>query len=138
MLDTQQRARIINSASGETGLGRGRKKCGLGRGHEKDGGKRSLIAHGLKQTALFKICSRPGCETSVKKATAKYCSIRCCALDPSRKERLRRQARRAPIIPLAHQLPLMFQVHRDIEASLDDRTFGREDIPAGLQRLRAV
>jgi hypothetical protein len=97
-----------------------------------------LIAHGLKQTALFKICSRPGCETSVKKATAKYCSIRCCALDPSRKERLRRQARRAPIIPLAHQLPLMFQVHRDIEASLDDRTFGREDIPAGLQRLRAV
>jgi hypothetical protein len=32
----------------------------------------------------------------------------------------------------------MFQVHRDIEASLDDRTFGREDIPAGLLRLRAV
>jgi hypothetical protein len=32
----------------------------------------------------------------------------------------------------------MFQVHRDIEASLDDRIFGREDIPAGLQRLRAV
>jgi hypothetical protein len=98
----------------------------------------SLIAHGLKQAALLKICARPGCEAPVKKVTAKYCSIRCCAIDPSRKERLRRQARRAPIIPLAHQLPLIFQVHRDIEASLDDRTFGREDIPAGLQRLRAV
>ena len=97
-----------------------------------------MIAHGFKQTGSLKICARPECEASVKKATAKYCSIRCCALDPSRKERLRRQARRAPIIPLAHQLPLMFQVHRDIAASLDDRTFSREDIPAGLQRLRAV
>ena len=58
-------------------------------------------------------------------------------MDPSRKERLRRQARRAPIVPLAHQLSIIFQVHRDIEASLDDRSFGREDIPAGLQRLRA-
>ena len=96
------------------------------------------IAHGFRQIAPLKICARLGCEASVKKATAKYCSIRCCAMDPVRQERLRRQARRAPIIPLAHQLPLMFQVHRDIEASLDDRSFGREDIPAGLQRLRAV
>jgi hypothetical protein len=96
------------------------------------------IAHGLKQTVSLKVCARPGCEATVKKATAKYCSISCCAKDPGRQERLRRQARRAPIIPLAHQLPLMFGVHRDIEASLDDRTFGREDIPAGLQRLRAV
>jgi len=32
----------------------------------------------------------------------------------------------------------MFQVHPDIEASLDERTVGRDDIPAGLQRLRAV
>ncbi len=95
------------------------------------------IAHGLKQTAPLKICARPGCEASVKKTTAKYCSISCCAMDPSRQERLRRQARRAPIVPLAHQLSIIFQVHRDIEASLDDRTFGREDIPAGLQRLRA-
>jgi len=59
-------------------------------------------------------------------------------MDPNRKERLRRQARRAPIVPLAHQLSIIFQVHPDIEASLDERTFGREDIPAGLQRLRAV
>ena len=96
------------------------------------------IAHGFsRQTAPLKICARPGCEAAVKKATAKYCSIRCCATDPSRQERLRRQARRAPIVPLAHQLSIMFQVHADIEASLDGRTFAREDIPAGLQRLRA-
>jgi hypothetical protein len=96
------------------------------------------IARGLKQTTPLKICARPGCGASVKKATARYCSIRCCAIDPSRQERLRRQARRAPIVPLAHQLSLIFQVHPDIEASLDERTLGREDIPAGLQRLRAV
>ena len=95
------------------------------------------VAHGFKQTAPLKICARPGCAAPVKKATAKYCSISCCALDPDRHERLRRQARRAPIVPLAHQLSMMFQVHADIEASLDGRTFGREDIPAGLQRLRA-
>jgi hypothetical protein len=95
------------------------------------------VAHGLKQAAPLKVCARPGCVATVKKATAKYCSIPCCALDPNRQERLRRQARRAPIVPLAHQLSMMFQVHSDIEASLDGRTFGREDIPAGLQRLRA-
>ncbi|TME22712.1 MAG: threonine--tRNA ligase [Chloroflexi bacterium] len=59
-------------------------------------------------------------------------------MDPSRQERLRRQARRAPIVPLAHQLSIIFQVHPDIEASLDERTLGRADIPAGLQRLRAI
>jgi hypothetical protein len=96
------------------------------------------VAHGFtKQTAPLKICARPGCEAAVKKATAKYCSRRCCTIDPSRQERLRRQARRAPIVPLAHQLSLIFQVHSDIEALLDGRSFGREDIPAGLQRLRA-
>jgi hypothetical protein len=96
------------------------------------------IAHGFsKPPTPFKVCARPGCDALVKKATAKYCSIRCCAMDPSRQERLRRQARRAPIVPLAHQLSMMFQVHSDIEASLDGRSFGREDIPAGLQRLRA-
>jgi len=96
------------------------------------------IAHGFKQIAPLKICARPDCGASVKKVTAKYCSIRCCAIDPSRQERLRRQARRAPIVPLAHQLSIIFQVHPDIEASLDERTLSQDDIPAGLQRLRAV
>jgi hypothetical protein len=58
-------------------------------------------------------------------------------MDPSRQERLRRQARRAPIVPLAHQLSMIFQVHADIETLLDNRSFAREDIPAGLQRLQA-
>jgi hypothetical protein len=52
-------------------------------------------------------------------------------------ERLRRQARRAPIVPLAHQLSMVFQVHQDMEASLDERALAREDVPGGLQRLRA-
>src|SRR5438270_4340597 len=96
------------------------------------------VARFLKHIAPFKVCARPGCQASVKKATAKYCSISCCALDPDRQERLRRQARRAPIVPLAHQLSIIFQIHADIESSLDERTLGREDTPAGLQRLRAV
>jgi hypothetical protein len=128
MLDTLRAASIINNALGET------VSAGTGEKLEETLG----IAHGFKQTAPLKICARPGCAASVKKATAKYCSIRCCAIDPNRQERLRRQARRAPIVPLAHQLSIIFQVHPDIEASLDERTLGREDIPAGLQRLRAV
>src|ERR1700730_18411318 len=96
------------------------------------------IAHGYRQIAPIKITARPGCEAAVKKTPDKYCSIGCCAMAPVRQERLRRQARRAPIVPLAHQLSIMFQVHPDIEASLDERTLGRDDIPAGLQRLRAV
>jgi len=92
----------------------------------------------LKQTISLKVCARPGCEALVKKVTAKYCSISCCATDPNRQERLRRQARRAPILPLAHQLSMIFQVHSDIEGSIDDRLVNREDVPAGLQRLRAV
>ena len=110
---------------------------GIGRYRIKGIGDRE-VAYGLKQTAPLKVCARPGCEALVKKTTAKYCSIGCCAADPNRQERLRRQARRAPILPLAHQLSIIFQVHSDIEASLDDRVMSREDVPAGLQRLRAV
>jgi hypothetical protein len=32
---------------------------------------------------------------------------------------------------------MVFQVHQDMEASLDERTLSREDVPGGLQRLRA-
>src|SRR5438067_13263224 len=94
------------------------------------------VANGLKQAAPPRICARPGCCASVKKATAKYCSISCCAIDPSRQERLRRQARRAPIIPLAHQLSIIFLVHPDIDASVDEQTLGPADLPAALRRLR--
>src|SRR5919108_6681632 len=111
MLDTKEVASIINSASGETVSAETEKKGTV------------EVAQGLKQTAPLKICARPGCDVTVKKATARYCSIRCCALDPSRQERLRRQARRAPIVPLAHQLSMIFQVHADIETLLDNRSF---------------
>jgi hypothetical protein len=90
----------------------------------------------LKQAAQFKSCAHPGCDRPVNKATARYCSIRCCALDPVRQERLRNQARRGRIVPLAHQLSIIFQVHPDMEAALDGSNT-REDVPAGLQRLRA-
>ncbi len=86
----------------------------------------------VKQAAQRKICARLGCDTLVKKPTAKYCSIRCCALDPARQERLRVRARRAPIVPMAHQLSIVFQVHSDFESSLDNRFQEREGIPAGL------
>ena len=92
----------------------------------------------MKSFASLKRCACPGCENPVKKATARYCSIRCCAQDPVRQERLRRRARGALVVPLAHQLSISFQVHPDIESPLDDRTLSREDVPAGLQRLRAV
>ena len=91
----------------------------------------------LNENGDGKRCATPGCDKPVKKSTARYCSIRCCAKDPVRIERLRRQARRAPIVPLAHQLSMVFQVHQDMEASLDERTLSREDVPGGLQRLRA-
>jgi len=93
---------------------------------------------GLKDVDSAKLCASPSCQRPVKKPTARYCSIRCCAQDPVRKERLRRQARRAPIVPLAHQLAMTFTAHPDIEVWLDTQGFTREDIPAGLQRLRAV
>ncbi len=95
-------------------------------------------ARRLKATGSVKLCASPACEHPVKKPTARYCSIRCCAQDPVRKERLRRQARRAPIVPLAHQLSMTFKAHPDIEVWLDTQLLSREDIPAGLQRLRAV
>lgn len=91
----------------------------------------------MKAAQPIKTCSRAGCTNLVKKSTARYCSIGCCAQDPVRKERLRRQARRAPIVPLAHQLSLTFKANPDLEAWLMERLPSGEGIPAGLQRLRA-
>ena len=84
-----------------------------------------------------RICARRGCGTAVKKPTAKYCSVRCCAIDPERHERLRAQARRASARPLtmAHQLSL--SVAFDPEAQLAQLCQGREDAPAGMSRLAA-
>jgi len=41
-------------------------------------------------------------------------------------------------VPLAHQLSLTFKANPDLEAWLMERLPSGEEIPAGLQRLRAV
>src|SRR5438105_4486988 len=92
---------------------------------------------GLAST-VHRTCARRGCTALVKKRTAKYCSISCCAIDPERHERLRNQARRAGAHPLAmtRQLSLGFPVSRfDPEAQLAQLCEGREDVPAGMSRL---
>src|SRR5437867_283886 len=98
-----------------------------GRGREND---QASVAH--------RICARRGCGAQVKKRTAKYCSIRCCAIDPERHERLRMQSRRASQRPLsmAHQLSIGFPaLGFDAEAHLEALCEGREDVPAGMSRL---
>jgi hypothetical protein len=85
-------------------------------------------------------CARRGCDQLVKKATAKYCSVRCCTIDPERIERLRAQARRANTRPLAmsRQLTLTLQNKGfDPEAELAQLCQEREDLPAGMSRLVA-
>jgi hypothetical protein len=85
-----------------------------------------------------RVCARRGCGMCVKKRTAKYCSVQCCAIDPERLERLRTQARRGNARPLAmsHQLSLTMPAPAyDPEALLAN--LEREDIPRGMSRLIA-
>jgi hypothetical protein len=86
-----------------------------------------------------KTCARRGCFTEVKKPTAKYCSRRCCSLDPERLEKLRTQARRAgnrPVLPMARQLHLSFTAGAaNPEELLNVLCQGREDVPGGMSRL---
>jgi|SRR5437879_2148343 len=89
-------------------------------------------------THRLRICARPGCTETVKKPTAKYCSVRCCAVDPERHERLREQARRSartPVLPLVRQLAIAFGEGSNPEEMLSVLCQGREDAPAGLRRL---
>ena len=86
----------------------------------------------------YRLCARRGCGVTVKKRTAKYCSIRCCAIDPERHERLRIQSRRAHAapLPMSRQLTLGLQTGVfDPEAQLAELCEGREDVPAGMSRL---
>jgi len=86
-----------------------------------------------------KVCARRGCSAAVKKPTAKYCSVRCCSVDPERLEKLRTQARRAgnrPVLPMAHQLKLSFGgSSSNPEELLNSLCQGREDVPGGMSRL---
>jgi hypothetical protein len=89
-------------------------------------------------SGVHRECARRGCGMSVKKRTAKYCSIQCCAIDPERLERLRTQARRGSARPLAmsHQLSMSLQAQAyNPEAQLAN--LEREDIPLGMSRMIA-
>jgi len=88
----------------------------------------------------IKVCARRGCSAAVNKPTAKYCSVRCCSVDPERLEKLRAQARRAgkrPVLPMARQLQLSFAppALSNPEDLLNALCQGREDVPAGMSRL---
>lgn len=83
-------------------------------------------------------CARRGCNRAVNKPTAKYCSVRCCATDPERRERIRAQSRRGleQPLPMAHQLSLSLGASAfDPEAQLAQMSTSREDVPAGMSRL---
>ncbi len=74
----------------------------------------------------------------VNKRTAKYCSVRCCAIDPERLQRLRAQARRSNARPLPMVRQLSLTLHPttyDPEAQLADLCIGRDDLPGGMSRL---
>lgn len=88
-------------------------------------------------SGLRRICARRGCNATVKKPTAKYCSVQCCSIDPERLEKLRAQARRSSrrsVLPMARQLSMNF-VAANPEEFLNTLCEGREDVPAGMRRL---
>jgi hypothetical protein len=94
--------------------------------------------HSQRAAMPRRICARVGCGEPVHKPTAKYCSIKCCSIDPARHERLRNQARRASArpIPMLRQLRFDFQQTAfDPEAQLNELCREREDVPAGMSRL---
>ena len=73
----------------------------------------------------------------MKKATAKYCSVRCCSLDPERHARLRVSAQRSSrqVLPMTRQLSLGLMAAHNPEAALAQFGEGREDVPRGMSRL---
>ena len=92
----------------------------------------------METGGALRVCARRGCNQPVKKRTAKYCSVRCCAVDPERHERLRAQARRAAAqpLPMTKQLSLTLKPQAfDPEALLAQLCRDREDIPEGMSRF---
>ena len=55
-------------------------------------------------------CARLGCRGYVSKPTAKYCSVRCCSVDPARLDRLRADAAAAKRSALPTVLPMVRQL----------------------------
>lgn len=97
------------------------------------------VRDGDTARARAKRCARAGCDNPVKKRTNKYCSVRCCSMDPERIERLRTQAQRAhrTVLPISRQLSLDLRDARlsNPEAELDLLGEGREDVPRGMSHL---
>jgi hypothetical protein len=100
---------------------------------EGETGSRDHDSRGL----MRRICARPGCTSAVKKATAKYCSVRCCAIDPERHARLRLSAQRSNrrVLPMSRQLSLGLNATNNPEAALSRISESREDVPQGMSRL---
>lgn len=84
-----------------------------------------------------RVCLRRGCDNPVNKSTAKYCSVRCCSVDPERRARLRESAQRSgrQVLPMTRQLSLAFNAQANPEAIIARLCAGREDIPQGMSRL---
>ncbi|MDQ6746504.1 MAG: hypothetical protein M3010_00145 [Candidatus Dormibacteraeota bacterium] len=80
-------------------------------------------------------CARVGCHNQVKKATNKYCSRACCAIDPQRNQRLREASRRR-VLPMVRQLELSIWAAE--EATLEPAYGDLEGMPTGLRRLTAT
>ena len=95
---------------------------------------RELASNGQRA----RTCARIGCAQHVKKPTAKYCSVQCCAVDPERHARLREQAQRAArstFLPMARQLTIFAPSAENPEAPLALLCQGREDVPSGMSRF---
>lgn len=90
-----------------------------------------------RRARITKVCARVGCDERVKKATAKYCSVACCATDPARLSLLRERSRIASQRPLhmSRQLSIPFGCGSDDEQLLERLCAGREDAPLGMSRL---
>ncbi|MDQ6846258.1 MAG: hypothetical protein M3019_01540 [Candidatus Dormibacteraeota bacterium] len=88
-------------------------------------------------TTTRRICARRGCAAPVKKRTAKYCSVRCCSIDPERHARLRLSAQRSSrrVLPLTRQLSLGLGATNNPEAAISRISEAREDVPRGMSRL---
>ena len=84
-----------------------------------------------------RLCSRTGCSEPVKKITAKYCSVQCCATDPQRLMKLRERSRSSAraVLPMSRQLTMPFGSLNNSEDMLAILCEGREDTPAGMSRL---
>jgi hypothetical protein len=84
-----------------------------------------------------RICSRRGCANPVKKRIAKYCSVRCCAIDPERHARLRVSAQRSSrrVLPMTRQLTFGINQANNPEAVISRISEAREDVPRGMSRI---